>query len=127
MHLPSAGPTRGRLSIPLKSQQAPVRFLFLFIFSGFACTDTDTANKAAGQYLLRAEQIALHGASAPGGAQFYISCAQIEVTGSGSGTPDPTVKLPGAYATDDPGLVINIYYPIVSTGTFPNEKTSNSD
>ncbi|KAK2760167.1 hypothetical protein FQN54_002234 [Arachnomyces sp. PD_36] len=77
------------------------------------------ASTPAGQYLLRAEQIGLHGASAPGGAQFYISCAQIEVTGSGSGTPGPTVKLPGAYDPSDPGLAINIYYPIPTSYKAP--------
>jgi hypothetical protein len=30
-----------------------------------------------GEYLLRAEHIALHSAGSAGGAQFYISCAQL--------------------------------------------------
>ncbi|KAK7441442.1 cellulose-growth-specific protein [Colletotrichum acutatum] len=48
-----------------------------------------------GEYLLRIEQIGLHSASAKAGAQFYISCAQIKVTGSGSGTSfSPTVRFP---------------------------------
>lgn len=33
---------------------------------------------APGQYLMRVELLALHSASSPGGAQFYIGCAQIE-------------------------------------------------
>ncbi|KAF7554490.1 hypothetical protein G7046_g6801 [Stylonectria norvegica] len=50
-----------------------------------------------GQYLLRAEMIALHAASSYPGAQLYMECAQIEVVGSdGSKTPS-TVSLPGAY------------------------------
>ena len=62
-----------------------------------------------GQYLLRAELIALHAASAPEGAQLYMECAQINVSG-GSGTGSPsTVSFPGAYAATDPGLLINIY------------------
>jgi hypothetical protein len=60
-----------------------------------------------GDYLLRVEQVGLHVASSEGGAQFYISCAQLHITGSGSGTPSPTVKFPGAYSADDPGLLIN--------------------
>ena len=44
------------------------------------------------------EHIALHSATAPGGAQFYISCAQIAVTGSGTKTPSPTISLPGGYS-----------------------------
>lgn len=68
----------------------------------------------SGDYLFRVEHIGLHSASAAGGAQFYISCAQITVTGGGSGTPGPLVAFPGAYKATDPGLMINIYYPVVS-------------
>ncbi|KAL5119494.1 hypothetical protein ACEQ8H_002559 [Pleosporales sp. CAS-2024a] len=63
----------------------------------------------SGDYLLRIEHIALHQASNTGGAQFYISCAQISVTGGGSGTPGPLVSFPGAYSANDPGIKINIY------------------
>lgn len=50
-----------------------------------------------GQYLLRAEMIALHGAGSYPGAQFYMECAQINVVG-GTGTGSPsTVSFPGAY------------------------------
>jgi hypothetical protein len=44
----------------------------------------------------------LHSASAAGGAQFYISCAQINVTDGGSGSPSPLVAFPGAYKASDP-------------------------
>jgi len=63
---------------------------------------------APGNYLLRAEVIALHVASSVGGAQFYMSCFQINVGGSGTAAP-PTVKFPGAYGASDPGILINIY------------------
>ncbi|KAH8828785.1 glycosyl hydrolase family 61-domain-containing protein [Flagelloscypha sp. PMI_526] len=63
---------------------------------------------ANGDYLLRAETIALHVAGGVGGAQFYMSCYQIRVTGGGSASPS-TVKLPGAYSASDPGILINIY------------------
>lgn len=43
------------------------------------------------------EAIALHVASTFGGAQFYISCGQVEVTNGGSGTPGPLVAIPGVY------------------------------
>jgi len=66
-------------------------------------------NVPTGEYLLRIEHIALHQASAVNGAQFYISCAQIKVTGGGSGTPGPLVSFPGAYKATDPGIMINIY------------------
>jgi len=64
---------------------------------------------ASGQYLLRAEIIALHGASSSGGAQFYMECAQINISG-GSGAKSPaTVSIPGTYSASDPGILINIY------------------
>ncbi|TFY83255.1 hypothetical protein EWM64_g754 [Hericium alpestre] len=63
---------------------------------------------APGQYLLRAEVIALHVASSVGGAQFYMSCFQVNVGGSGTADP-PTVEIPGAYGAQDPGILINIY------------------
>ena len=67
---------------------------------------TSTPN---GEYLLRVEQIALHMASQPNKAQFYIACSQIQITGGGNGTPGPLVALPGAYKTNDPGILVNLY------------------
>lgn len=64
-----------------------------------------------GDYLLRAEHIALHSANSVGGAQFYISCAQVTISG-GSGTAKPQkVSIPGVYSANDPGILINLYYP----------------
>lgn len=55
-----------------------------------------------------AEAIALHAAGSSGGAQMYMTCFQLTVTGSGTASPD-TVSFPGAYAASDPGILINIY------------------
>ncbi|KAF9024339.1 hypothetical protein BDZ89DRAFT_954802 [Hymenopellis radicata] len=66
------------------------------------------ASIPAGEYLIRGEIIALHVASSYPGAQFYIGCAQVKVTGGGSASP-PKVALPGAYKGSDPGITINIY------------------
>jgi hypothetical protein len=67
---------------------------------------------ANGEYLVRFEHIGLHGASGPGGAQLYISCAQVRVSG-GSGSASPSLmSFPGAYSPTDPGLMVNIYWPI---------------
>ncbi|KAK2760370.1 hypothetical protein FQN54_002440 [Arachnomyces sp. PD_36] len=60
----------------------------------------------AGDYLLRGEHIGLHIAGSP---QFYLACAQLTVTGGGSGSPSPLVAFPGAYSMDDPGLTADIY------------------
>lgn len=64
---------------------------------------------ADGQYLLRVEILALHSAGEAMGAQFYQSCAQIEVSGGGSLSPSETVQFPGAYTQDDPSIQISIY------------------
>ncbi|KAF3909522.1 Endoglucanase-4 [Arthrobotrys entomopaga] len=73
----------------------------------------------SGDYLLRVEHIALHSASTVGGAQLYIACGQLTVTGGGSTAGGPTVAIPGAYSATDPGLLLNIYYPIPSSYTPP--------
>ncbi|KAF3156423.1 hypothetical protein TWF225_008742 [Orbilia oligospora] len=67
-------------------------------------------NIPSGDYLLRAEALALHAAQSPppNGAQFYMSCYQLTITG-GSGSVPPTVNFPGAYSANDPGIFINIY------------------
>jgi hypothetical protein len=73
----------------------------------------------AGEYLMRAEGLALHAAGEFGGAQFYIGCAQIKVTGSGSGTPGPTVQFPGAYTGNEPGILVGMYWPPLRNYTAP--------
>ncbi|KAI1863352.1 uncharacterized protein JN550_009672 [Neoarthrinium moseri] len=69
------------------------------------------ADTPAGDYLLRAEVIALHTAGSSGGAQFYISCYQITVKGSGkaSAAVPAGVKFPGALKASDPGILVNIH------------------
>ncbi|KAI8965341.1 lytic polysaccharide monooxygenase [Daldinia sp. FL1419] len=62
-----------------------------------------------GQYLLRAEMIALHGARSPNGAQLYMECAQINVTGGKATKKPTTASIPGIYKSNDPGLLIDIY------------------
>ncbi|KAJ7164142.1 glycosyl hydrolase family 61-domain-containing protein [Mycena filopes] len=69
----------------------------------------------SGQYLIRVENIALHVAFDFAGAQFYIGCAQVQVTNGGNGTPVPLVSFPGAYTGNEPGILINIYFPIPTT------------
>ncbi|KAF7985051.1 hypothetical protein HWV62_8895 [Athelia sp. TMB] len=77
--------TDGGTSITFPSQNLP------------GISFTIPKNLPSGQYLVRTEHIALHVASSYGGAQFYLSCAQISVTGGGS----------------------DIYYPIPTTYTQP--------
>nr|AWM99268.1 lytic polysaccharide monooxygenase 9 [Rhizophlyctis rosea] len=71
----------------------------------------------AGDYLLRTEAIALHSAYSYPGAQLYMTCTQLTVSGGGSYSP-ATVSFPGAYHGSDPGITVSIYG---STGAFnPN-------
>ncbi|KAI1759580.1 lytic polysaccharide monooxygenase [Hypoxylon sp. FL1150] len=71
-------------------------------------------NLKSGDYLLRSEMLALHGAQTVGGAQFYIGCMQLKITGKG-GNCSPTISLPGAYNAEDE----NIYIPNVYNGFDP--------
>jgi cellulase len=63
---------------------------------------------APGDYLLRAEAIALHAAGPAGGAQHYVTCYQLTVTGSGTLEPKG-VKFPAAYTKTGPGLGFSIH------------------
>lgn len=71
-----------------------------------------------GQYLLRAEIIALHGAGNYPGAQLYMECAQLKVSGGGTANP-PTVSFPGAYKGSDPGIKFQLYWPTPTTYKIP--------
>ncbi|KAI0534770.1 glycoside hydrolase family 61 protein [Xylaria digitata] len=73
---------------------------------------------APGYYLLRVEHIGLHSAGQTNGAQFYQGCAQLYVSGSGTKT-FTGVSLPGAYSASDPGILINLYWPIPTSYTNP--------
>ncbi|KAF2459500.1 glycoside hydrolase [Lineolata rhizophorae] len=64
---------------------------------------------AAGDYIMRVEIIALHSAYDVGQAQFYNSCANVRVTGDGTNTGGETVKIPGVYSAEDPGIHVTIY------------------
>ena len=86
------------------------------------------------------ENIALHSASTFQGAQFYLSCGQVQITNGGSGTPGPLVAIPGVYTGhvrspisstygmegsaltlrfQEPSIMLNIYYPIPKNYTNP--------
>jgi hypothetical protein len=73
----------------------------------------------SGQYLVRVEHIAIHGAQS-GDTEFYYECAQIEVVNGGQGRPGPLVKIPGLYDSNDPALRFFIYgarsYPYTNVG-----------
>lgn len=62
----------------------------------------------AGEYLVRAEHVGLHRAHVDE-TEFYYACAQVKVSGNGSGSPSPLVKFPGAYSPTDPGIAFSIW------------------
>ncbi|KAH8676540.1 glycoside hydrolase family 61 protein [Tricladium varicosporioides] len=78
--------------------------------AGAAYTYTIPKCLAAGSYIVRHEIIALHAAYSYPGAQFYPSCHQIQITGSGTSTgPTTKVAFPGAYKSTDAGITYDMY------------------
>ncbi|KAG8694868.1 hypothetical protein FRC09_009539 [Ceratobasidium sp. 395] len=76
------------------------------------------ATLPAGEYLIRIEHIALHNA-ASSGPEFFISCAQAKITGTGNKAPTTLVAFPGAYTGKEPGLTLDIYWPVPASYTQP--------
>jgi hypothetical protein len=76
---------------------------------------------APGNYLLRHEIIALHLATALGGAEFYPGCIQLSVGGSqtGKATSSELVSIPGAYKDTDPGIFDPTVFDTDAPYTFP--------
>jgi len=79
----------------------------------------------AGDYLLRAEIIALHEADVAynvnpiRGVQLYMSCVQVSVTSAGNQTLPAGIQFPGAYQYSTPGIVWNIYSLTLNQSTYP--------
>lgn len=80
----------------------------------------------AGDYLVRAEAIALHTASQAGGAQFYMSCYQVSVEGGSGGQLPAGVKIPGAYGASDPGIKVDIWGNGFKEYTIPGPAVADS-
>lgn len=68
-----------------------------------------------GKYLIRQEIIAHHESDAAydtnpaRGAQFYPSCVQVDITGTGSAVPDEAFDFNTGYKYSDKGIVFNLY------------------
>lgn len=83
---------------------------------------------APGNYVLRHEIIALHGATQANGAQAYPQCFNLEISGTGNSQPS------GVYGTDlyratDPGILFNLYtkfttYPVPGPTLIPGGVSS---
>ncbi|KAJ7244942.1 glycoside hydrolase family 61 protein [Mycena rebaudengoi] len=81
------------------------------IMDGSPASVTLPSTLAPGNYLLRSEIVALQNGMFPGKSEFYPSCAQLKVSGSGSGAPAASelVSLPGAYKPTDAGIKVDVY------------------
>lgn len=70
-------------------------------------------NIPSGQYLIRAEIIALHLADKRGGVEFYGNCVQVNVKNGAGGANFlngvATAKFPGGYSLDDKGIFVNVF------------------
>jgi len=95
------------------------------IMQGESYTITLPQDLAPGGYLIRHEIIALHLAVTMGGAEFYPSCTQVLIGGSGGGSPNGTVSFPGAYSDSDPGIYDPSVFDPGSAYVFPGGPVSN--
>lgn len=79
------------------------------------------AELPAGEYLVRAEGLALHAAHKPDNAQFYVGCAQVSVESEGAapGVLGPLVEFPGAYDNTSPGVLIPDFWTKIRDYTMP--------
>jgi hypothetical protein len=82
-----------------------------------------------GNYVLRHEIIALHGAGSPNGAQAYPQCINLRVTGSGRTLPSGGVAGTALYRASDPGILFNPYvaspdYPVPGPALIPGAASS---
>ena len=73
---------------------------------------TIPSDLAGGYYLVRPELLALQQADkTPADPQFYVGCAQIFLTSSGSSTPQDTVEIPGyiSFENNNAAMTFSIY------------------
>ncbi|KAI1812014.1 lytic polysaccharide monooxygenase [Poronia punctata] len=77
--------------------------------NNFTLSTTIPRNLKAGDYVIRHEIIALHGAQNVGGAQNYPQCLNLRVSGSGSVSPTNGVPGTSLYQASEQGIVFNLY------------------
>jgi len=91
------------------------------IMNGNPANVTLPSTLQSGQYLIRHEIIALHLATTVGGAEFYPSCTQVNVSGTqvGAATANEEVTFPGGYSDTDPGIYDPTVFDTPIQYTFP--------
>ncbi|KAF1980385.1 glycoside hydrolase [Bimuria novae-zelandiae CBS 107.79] len=87
------------------------------IKNSFTASTVIPKNLKPGNYVVRHEIIALHGAQSDNGAQLYPQCLNLKVSGSGTVAPTGGVAGTSLYTRKDPGILFNLYtsptsYPI---------------
>ncbi|KAF9813963.1 hypothetical protein IEO21_05399 [Rhodonia placenta] len=95
----------------------------LDIMNGDSYTITLPKSIKAGGYLIRHEIISLQQAVNEGGAEFYPSCTQVQIGGSGTDAPDITVTFPGGY--NETGTYVPDIYDPGFQYVFPGPPISN--
>jgi hypothetical protein len=75
------------------------------------------AETPPGEYLLCAEELALHAAHTPDNYQFYIACAQLKVTSTCTGLPGPTIRFPDGYQWNSTGVLIPEFWSKITNYT----------
>ncbi|KAL1900765.1 hypothetical protein Cpir12675_000779 [Ceratocystis pirilliformis] len=81
---------------------------------------TIPATLKPGKYIIRQEIIAQHegevsySANSARGAQFYPTCVQFDISGTGSAVPDTNFDFNTGYTYSDPGIVFNVYGTVTS-------------
>jgi hypothetical protein len=71
-----------------------------------------------GEYLVRSEHIAIHGAHDKQ-AEFYYSCAQIKVQGGKGNSVPKGVKIPGVYQINDKAINFSVWGSATTYPTLP--------
>jgi hypothetical protein len=85
---------------------------------------------AGGDYLVRPELLALHNIAVKNQPEYYLGCAQVHLSSSGSMGPGSTVSIPGYTSMSDPGNQYNAFdkplkpYTIVGPDVY--EPTTNN-
>lgn len=70
--------------------------------------DANSSSQPDGEYLVRSEHIAIHGAHDKQ-AEFYYSCAQIKVQGGKGNSVPKGVKIPGVYQINDKAINFSVW------------------
>jgi hypothetical protein len=79
------------------------------IANNFTSSTTIPSKLKAGNYVIRHEIIALHGAQSDNGAQNYPQCLNVKVGGSGTVAPPTGTAGTALYKRTDAGILFNLY------------------